>query len=159
MKAKISIMMTVCFFLGLMLSGLAMAGEGEYFSAQKEMKGMDQIQVTPQNADKIIGLRVTNNQGDDLGWVEDMIFSRDGNLSYLVVTNGGFQSSDTLMGEGGNLTVIPYDSIRDGFHVSETAVNIPISLGKFSTAPSFSRNQLSNLQSGNWESKTNAYFE
>ncbi len=152
--------MTVFFILGMMVVGSAIAGEGGYYKAEKSMQGMDAMQVTSSNAHKIIGLRVTNNQGEDLGWVNNLIFSRGGDLSYLIVSDGGVQSSDALDGDAGNLTVIPIDGdIRDGFHVSRTAVTIPVTLSKFSTAPNFTQNQLEDLKSGNWERKANAYFE
>lgn len=159
MKTKIFTIITACFILGWMGSGLAMAGEGEYYSAQKELQATDNVQITPHNADKILGMKVTNKQGKSLGWIDDLIFSKDGRLSYLIVSDGGVQSSEAFKGEGGNLTAIPFDSVRNGLKVGSSLVTLPIDESKFSTAPSFTRNQLSKLQSGNWESEANAYFE
>lgn len=158
MKTKIMIV-AICFFVGVMGTGLAWAdGNGH----AKTEPGMEEIEVTcinVQNAPNIIGMRVKNDQGKELGWVDELIFTDDGSLSYLVVSRGGFQSSATLNGVGGELVPIPFQSIRNGFHVSENWVNIPVTIGQFDTAPRFLSYELANMHNLKWEGEARAYFK
>ena len=158
MKAKI-IVITICFFVGFMGIGFAQTGGYAYSKHKTNVKGMKGTKVTMENAHQIIGMRVTNKQGKDLGWVDDLIFKNDGSLSCLIVSKGGVQASEDLVGLGGELIPIPFSSIRNGFFVGESWVTIPVTIGQFDTAPRFLKYELDTMRNSKWQEEARAYFE
>jgi sporulation protein YlmC with PRC-barrel domain len=55
---------------------------------------------------RIIGMDVENQQGERLGQIDDVVISRDGKISYAVVSHGGF------LGIGGEHVAIPWDRMN-----------------------------------------------
>lgn len=151
MKVKV-LAITTCLFFGLMGNGFVQADGNEYINIKNKIKRGQLTQVDMQNAHEIIGMRVTNKQGKELGELDNLIFSNDGRLIYLIVSSG------SLTAGGGALTPVPYEVISYGFEVSENSVCIPVTSGRFETAPKFTTSQMNNIQNMTWERKASAYF-
>jgi hypothetical protein len=57
-------------------------------------------------ASKVVGLRVYNDNNENLGSINDLIMDRNGNIKAAVLGVGGF------LGMGGHLVAIPLDKIK-----------------------------------------------
>jgi hypothetical protein len=57
-------------------------------------------------ASKVIGSSVINDANDNIGKIDDLLVTRDGNEPYVVLSVGGF------LGMGTHMVVIRYDSLK-----------------------------------------------
>jgi len=99
-------------------------------------------------ADAIIGLQVLNEQGQELGKVEDLTLSEDGRINYIIISQGG------LLGIGSKHFAIPWDVANASIH--ENALVIGLSKERFASAPSFEN--WSDFAGGKYEQDVRAYY-
>jgi sporulation protein YlmC with PRC-barrel domain len=99
-------------------------------------------------ADAIIGLAVINEQGQQLGEVEDLIVTNDGRIGYLVISRGG------LLGFGSKLCAIPWDAANARIH--EYALIVGLSKEQFESAPTFE--SWAELGNSDYEQQVRAYY-
>lgn len=57
-------------------------------------------------ASKIVGLKVYNDQNEDIGSINDLLTDKTGNIKAAVISVGGF------LGMGSHLVAIPFDKVK-----------------------------------------------
>jgi sporulation protein YlmC with PRC-barrel domain len=57
-------------------------------------------------ASKLVGATVYNDQGDDIGSVDDLLVGQDGKIAQAVISVGGF------LGIGSKLITVPYEQLK-----------------------------------------------
>ncbi|WP_316977080.1 PRC-barrel domain-containing protein [Shumkonia mesophila] len=88
------------------------------------------VETTSQiRAEALIGKKVVNASGEELGTVDDIVLSKDGMVSGLVVKTGG------VMGIGGKSVAIAWQDI--GSAIDADAVTLPLSKDQLEKAPEF----------------------
>lgn len=81
-------------------------------------------------AETLIGKKVVNDGGEQLGTVEDIVLNEDGTVSGLVIKTGG------VMGFGGKAVAIAWRDVGSAMH--SEAVAVPLSKDQLERAPAFS---------------------
>lgn len=80
-------------------------------------------------AEALIGKKVVNASGEELGTVSDIVLSKDGMVSGLVVKTGG------LMGIGGKSVAVAWQDVSGA--IDAEAVTLPLSKDQLEKAPEF----------------------
>jgi sporulation protein YlmC with PRC-barrel domain len=98
---------------------------------------------TVLSADTLIGDKVRNSAGEELGEIEEIMFDVDnGRIAYAVLSFGGF------MGLGDKLFAIPWPALT--LNKEEKCFYLNIEQEQLETAPGFDKN--------NWPDMANADF-
>lgn len=80
-------------------------------------------------AEKLLGMKVVNGAGEELGTIDDIVIDEDGKVSGLVVKTGG------VMGIGGKAVAIAWRDVGGAIHAD--AVNISLTKDALDKAPAF----------------------
>jgi sporulation protein YlmC with PRC-barrel domain len=109
----------------------------------------ESMSASIHRAEDLVGKTVYNNEGAELGDVNDVVFDESGNPSYLIVSRGG------VLGIGDELVPIPWDSVDSSADLDGDII-ADIDLEKFENAPSFG--SLDEFDAANDE-EVRAYYE
>ena len=75
---------------------------------------------------KVVGLNVYNDSNESIGWINELLTDKSGNIKAAVISVGGF------LGVGSHLVAVPFDKIK--------FVNEPVAYtGTASTSPADSK--------------------
>lgn len=78
-----------------------------YFTDDKDVKVVSKLDmVNHLTADALIGADVQNPKGEDIGDVQDILVSADGDAEMVIINDGG------ILGLGGKLAAFDYDVIE-----------------------------------------------
>lgn len=78
-----------------------------YFSDDKDVKAVTSVNVLDRiTADEIVGRKVQNPKGEDIGKIEDILVSADGDAEAVIINDGG------VLGLGGKMAAFDYDVIE-----------------------------------------------
>ncbi len=103
------------------------------------------------NADDVIGVKVRNLQGDDLGKVEAlMLDKREGHVAYVVLSFGGF------LGMGDKLFAMPW-SIFTYDDANECFV-IAVDKETLKNSPGFDKEHWPDMSSPTWGASIHKYY-
>jgi sporulation protein YlmC with PRC-barrel domain len=106
--------------------------------------------VDVHRARALIGTTVRNERGEVLGMVDDIIFSDDGRVKYLVlVREGEFAGSERLV-------PVPWKEAKA--KIEDGAFTVKLEKSKFEDAPSFARNDWQKLYDPEWDRRVNSYY-
>ncbi len=95
---------------------------------------------------------VTNENGEDLGKIEDiMIDVESGRIAFAVIN-----SSSGILGRESRLFAIPWSALKVSLHDKKFILNI--SKDNFSNAPSFTKNSWPDLANLSWLREVYAYY-
>lgn len=97
----------------------------------------------------LLGTVAKNERGEDLGTVEDILFSK-GRIAYVVL------SRKDQSAEGERLVPIPWKASKA--QVASGRFVFHIDKDKFDNAPSFARNDWQRINDPNWNRKVNSYY-
>lgn len=97
----------------------------------------------------LIGSKVVNRQGEDLGKVADMTVSPNDNTRYLIVSPDLPQMTDQYV-------ALPYSLVSG--QPSSGTVTVDLSKEKFAAAPRFESSQWPSRMSSNWATQSSQYF-
>lgn len=103
------------------------------------------------SSSSITGTKVTNEQGDDLGKIEDlMVDLESGKVSYAVVSFGGF------LGMGNKLFAVPLQAMHvdtkdEEFHLNE-------SKERLENAPGFDKDNWPDSADAEWQQLVDTYY-
>lgn len=87
-----------------------------YFSDDDDIKAMSSVNVAARlTADELIGTKVEDAAGKNLGKIEDILVDAEGDAETVVINDGG------VMGLGGKLVAFDYDII-EGFNGDKDVV-------------------------------------
>jgi hypothetical protein len=134
---KLAVSMSIVFVFSLLFIGVAAA-------EQAAMEG-DYV-----HASKIMDKKVKNDEDKELGSIKELIFSKEGELSYLVMSEG----------ENGDMIPVPFAAVKDDFQVKEDNIVISgLTEDQIKNAPKFSENELAELRKGDQQDeRVHGYF-
>ena len=101
----------------------------------------------PHEVTEILGDRVMNPQGKNLGRINDLVFDREGRVSFVVLGYGGF------LRIGEKLVAIPFGALS--YQENEKHLVLDITPERLDAAPVFNRKTLGDLQ---WADEVYRYF-
>jgi sporulation protein YlmC with PRC-barrel domain len=80
-------------------------------------------------AEKLVGMKVVNGTGEELGTVDDIVLNENGTVSGLVLKTGG------VLGVGGKTVAIAWQDVAGAIH--SDAVNVQMTKDQLAKAPAF----------------------
>ncbi len=107
-----------------------------------------QAEVVPIRASKIIGTRVTNDKGERLGKIDNLLINRDGSVAFAIISYGGFVES--------HLIPIPWRDLKPGPKNREFSV--PFTKAQFDKTPKLRFNQLVDLKNPGWDRRLGQFY-
>jgi len=103
-----------------------------------------------ENASAMIGSTAVDRNGENLGMIEDVIFSETGEASYLVIT-----PSDTT---GEQVVPVPF-AVADPQRTVDGDFVIDVDRRTLASAPAFTRNEVNDYANADlWENEVRGYF-
>jgi hypothetical protein len=116
--------------------------------AMMQQSSSESAPLAIPRASELIGLSVTNDQGEHLGKVGDFIVSNDGRIAYIVISSGG------VLGFGEKLCAIPWRASNP--RIQENSLVVSISQERFQSAPSFE--SWADFRESGFVDKVRAYY-
>ncbi len=103
------------------------------------------------SASSIIGDKVTNAQGENLGKVEElMIDTTDGEVNYAVISFGGF------LGMGEKLFAVPLE--RMTINTKDKCLILDVPKAKLEAAPGFDKDNWPSSADNTWYKSVHKYY-
>lgn len=126
----------------LMMTGMMMTVS----AAETDEMGQDFIR-----ANLLLGRIATDDMGNQLGQINDIVIGKDGKVSYLVLSRE--------MGEGKpvNLVPIPYNDVNISLTQEQLTLK-NMTQAKFEKAPSFTAVEWEKLAKSHFEEQIRGYF-
>lgn len=106
-------------------------------------------QVT--RASDLMDKKVKNQQGQDLGQVEDLVINQDGRIGYIILSQGG------LLGVGDKYIPIPFKSAQLDQQQNQIVLNVDKQM--LESAPQISKNDWQKLSDPSFEKEVFSYYE
>ena len=101
------------------------------------LSAADMLSVVIHKENNIIGATVSNTQGEKLGEISDLVFSKDtGNITYVALSHEG------ITGNGNKIIPVPLDALR---FIDAKNAHLNMSIEKLASAPSFEKANLSDM--------------
>jgi len=91
---------------------------------------------------------VTGQQGEKLGEIEDLIVSKDGKISYLLLTTDATES--------GEFVVVPWQVVR--VEPEAGTLTLMVAKDKFDNAPKLTEADLQKINDPNWTRQIHTYY-
>ena len=124
-------------------------GQDETFQTYDAASG---ARINAFMVEKILGSKVRNMKGEELGTIEDIVIDIDsGKVLYAVMDFGGF------LGLGGKLFPVPWHSLAP--LPSEGVFFLDISKEKLKEAPGYDKNNLPDMGDMHWGTKIADFYE
>jgi len=102
-------------------------------------------------AKTVIGMNVTNSQGQGLGKIHDLVLNfDDGDIAYVVISAGG------LLGVGDTLRAVPWKALSQNGQADGFVLNIDQTAWK--SAPSFKDNDWPEVADRDWKKQLESYY-
>ena len=140
----ITILLTICLFWSVN-QAIAQFNYDNQFGNQYGYDVSQQFGVR-----NLLGNAITNTQGQTLGNVADVIASETGQITYLIVSRGGF------LGLQGQLTPIPWQAVNA--RVRGNRIIVDVSQNALNNAPSWQSGNLPNFSNPQVQGQINSYF-
>ena len=140
----------------LLFLGTASADQADVKVLQENSSTQVQEQKQFMSAEKLLGKSIKNDQGQDLGTVKDLLFGTDGELEYVVLSEGG------VLGIGEDLIPVPFAFIENDLSVQEDNLVIAsLTEDRIKSAPKISEDELDSLEQGAGPAydEVHAYFK
>lgn len=105
-----------------------------------------------QTASDLIGTKVENPQGQNLGSVTDMVIDpQSGRVRYVVLSRGG------VLGVGAKLYPVPWQSLQ--YSTTGDRFILNVNPDQFANAPNFPRESWPDLNTGDWPQRIQSYYQ
>jgi sporulation protein YlmC with PRC-barrel domain len=103
------------------------------------------------SAESLIGDRVVNREGEDLGKIEEiMLETENGRIAYAVLSFGG------LMGMGDKLFAIPWNLLQ--LDAQQRRFILNVSKERLKTAPGFDKNNWPRMADQEWSREIAGFY-
>jgi sporulation protein YlmC with PRC-barrel domain len=102
---------------------------------------------------EFIGQTVNNQQGEEIGEVNDILFDSEGNISYMILSKEGVEG---VMDVDSELIPIPWQ--KDKISIQEDNVILSMDQQKLDKAPSFSSAEWENLEEQEFQERIHGYY-
>ncbi len=104
--------------------------------------------VVPIRANKIIGMKVTNDKGESLGKINNLLINKDGSVAFAIISYGGFIES--------HLIPIQWRDLKPG--PKDREFSVPFTKAQFDKTPKLRFNQLVDTKNPGWEKHLGQYY-
>jgi sporulation protein YlmC with PRC-barrel domain len=141
---KTGFILMAIFFIFALLIGKALTQEMRTQYGAWETKQLNR-------ASDFIGKNAKNQLGENIGKVDDIIFNSSGNISYLILSRGGF------LGFGAELIPVPWHT--ENIDIQRGALIMNIDRQKLDEAPTFSRREWENIEDQAFQERVHGYFD
>jgi len=113
---------------------------------------MDLMQEELVNSEDVIGIKVINQQGENLGKIESlMLLKKEGKVAYVVLSYGGF------LGLGDKLCALPWEIFS--YDTAQECFIIPVDKEKLKNDPAiFDKDHRPDMASISWRTSINKYY-
>jgi sporulation protein YlmC with PRC-barrel domain len=151
---KTGITFLAILFVFALFAGQALADQqtGQTGTQTYEMKSTTgALSQDINRASEMKGLNVKNQQGEDLGQVDDLVFDNQGKISYLILSKGG------VMGVGGDLVPVPWK--EDKITIQEDNIILSMDKQRLDQAPSFNSGEWDQMSQQEFQQKVHGYYE
>ncbi|MDD5204642.1 MAG: PRC-barrel domain-containing protein [Desulfobacterales bacterium] len=113
--------------------------------------GIQQDATQVSRISELMDKKVKNDQGQDLGQIEDLVVGKDGRISYIILSQGG------VMGIGDKLTPIPFKNAQFNQEQDEVILS-GIDKQKLENAPTISQDDWQRLSDPGFERELFSYY-
>lgn len=113
--------------------------------------GIQQDATQISRISELMDKKVKNDQGQDLGQIEDLVVGKDGRISYIILSQGG------VMGIGDKLTPIPFKNAQFNQEQDEVILS-GIDKQKLENAPTISQDDWQRLSDPGFERELFSYY-
>jgi sporulation protein YlmC with PRC-barrel domain len=158
---KISIIFIAIFFVFAIVVGksLAQEMEGEHDIQTQEMRNITDAPAETQTQEmnrtsEFIGQAVKNQQGEEIGEVNDVVFDKEGNISYMILSKEGEEGVMDVVGS--ELIPIPWQ--EDKISIQDDNVVLSMDQHKINEAPSFSSAEWENFEEQEFQKRIHGYY-
>ena len=108
-------------------------------------------------ADELIGLKVVNEQGENLGKIEDLVVQPDGDVNYAVLSFGGW------LGMGDKLFAMPWSVLRSvepdaAKRDSSRSLILPVDKERLKYAPGFDKKNWPSMANPDWSKDIDTFY-
>jgi hypothetical protein len=121
-------------------------------TAVKQKGTMAETQNTPRvlSAGSIVGDRVKNRAGDDLGTIDELMIDMSGCVAYAVLSFGGF------LGIGNKLFAIPWKALH--MDPADRSFVLDADRDLLESAPGFDKDSWPDMADERWGAGIHAYY-
>ncbi|WP_419419682.1 PRC-barrel domain-containing protein [Legionella sp. D16C41] len=104
------------------------------------------------NANDVIGVKVENMQGDNLGKIEALMLDKlSGKVNYVVLSYGGF------LGMGNKLFAMPWSIFS--YNKDHDCFQIPLNEEQLKNSPGFDKDNWPNMSDKMWSDSITRYYD
>jgi len=104
--------------------------------------------LTLFRAQDLIGMKVFNTKGEDLGKVDDLVIDApSGKIRYAALSHGGF------LGMGDKLFAVPWDQFKLTRDVAKNRVDLVLNVNRetLENAPGFNKSSWPTMANSDWQ--------
>ncbi|NLX04082.1 MAG: PRC-barrel domain containing protein [Phycisphaerae bacterium] len=132
------------------LVAVPVVGQQQAQSDQPERQG--EFQPLLQKASHLIGLKVQNPAGEDLGRIDDLVLSaNEDRVSYAVLARGGF------LGIGDKYFAIPWSALT--MSAANDAMVLDVEKDRLKAAPGFNKDNWPNMGDPRWSQGVHQFYQ
>jgi sporulation protein YlmC with PRC-barrel domain len=102
----------------------------------------------------LLGKAVKNQQGEEIGEVNDVVFDKEGNISYMILSKEGEEGVMDVVGS--ELIPIPWQ--EDKISIQDDNVVLSMDQHKINEAPSFSSAEWENFEEQEFQKRIHGYY-
>jgi sporulation protein YlmC with PRC-barrel domain len=129
----------------LLVVGVQAQQAQRQFENQSAQRGLEA-------ASDLIGARIENPQGDNLGSVSDLaVDPQSGQVAYVILSRGG------VLGIGAKLYPIPWQAAR--YNRQNERIVVDLSENQLDSAPNFSGDSWPDLASPTWRQRVHSFYQ
>ncbi|RJP17240.1 MAG: PRC-barrel domain containing protein [Candidatus Abyssobacteria bacterium SURF_5] len=151
MKA-FNIIATIAFVISLFLTAGAFEKEAVAWGLPEGFNPeTGRIEKTSEvyKTEELIGSVARNERGERLGMVEEILFSDDGRIEYLVLARDEIEGAERLV-------PVPWKDAKA--EMKDGRLVLSLDKSKFDNAPSFGRNDWQRLDDPEWNREVHSYY-
>lgn len=108
------------------------------------------------NAEDVVGMKVVNTQGEELGKIEEIVIHPRGDVAYAVLSFGG------TMGVGDKLFAIPWTVLQthatEATRGDEKKLVLAVDKERLKNAPGFDKSKWPSMANPDWSKDIDAYY-
>ena len=130
--------------LPLLAALLAPAVLGQEDPNKNAVGRVDHAKVTT-----LLGADIKNKANENLGDIQDLVFNKDGRISYVVVSFGGF------LGMGDKYFAMPWETLKAG---PGNDFTVDLDKDRLEKAPGFDKKNWPNMADASWTTEVDRYY-
>jgi hypothetical protein len=166
---KLKALITTVFFIGALFTGSALAadtgttggttdqqaGQGREADQDRQtgvfgQDGQDEI-AGMHKADDLMGKNVVSQDGEEIGSIDNLVISEDGQVEYIILSRGG------MLGVGGDMVPVPCEAAnlqKD----QDDQLKADLTKQQLEGAPTFNGDNWAQIASPDYEQEVHSYF-